>query len=388
MNSARDHLRTRATTRVIITGVGVETCAGVGPAGVGFPAGERPASWAAFAPWIHIAAGNVETSQSLLPNRKLMRLLSRGVYWGVVAAMRAFRDSGLDRRVVEPSRLGVFVSGYNNYDELCHPYSLLRKLRERGEHWRDGFCRASGELPAFTLLRQLPNAAAHHISQAVQARGYNATLMGGTACGLDLARMAALGIHNGRLDAALVVCFDSPLGWARLVPIARAFELYRSRDPMVVGEGGIALVLERENRPRGDSVAYARFISGASRHCASGVVSMTKILTAPPRDLADTMRQAARKCMETETAGPIHCIEVSDLGVSWLDDAEQEAVLHFGALKATSGTPLTGHLGYACGAAGLARACYALRGGMPLYTGLVLRASVSGQCSACLLQAA
>jgi 3-oxoacyl-[acyl-carrier-protein] synthase II len=339
---------------------------------------------------VRVATCDIETTLPLLPNRKIRRVLSRAAHWGLVAAVQALQDACVNVFPCADHRLGVFASGAVNFEEFTHVYAVLRSMREQGLDWRDTFGEiAIQQLPPLMLLRRLPNAAFCHVAQLAKARGYNATLMTGPLSGLDCLHQAAVAIQDGRLDAALVVSHDAPVTWEFMANLAYLLEATGQPHPIVLSEGGIALYLEREDLyPQRERRPYARFVARAATQAREGVVFFGPTLSVPRHGLREAVARATMKAVMGYDPAAIAYLDLSDVGLDWLDEAERAACQCAPRATVGSATARTGYLGNASGALGLARLCYLLAEASAGTSGLVVRAALTGQCSAILLQVA
>lgn len=374
---------------ITIRGIGAFTPAGTKALGVAaYERGARVQGSATETEWLQVAKADLEATESLLPNRKIRRMLSRGVHWGLIAAVEALADAQVTEFPCPQSRLGVYASGFNNYEDLAHLHECLRYMRENGLDWKKSFGRVATErLPPLMLLRRLPNAAFCHVAHTAAAKGYNATVLGGSVSGLDCMRLAAMAIQDGRLGAALVVAYDSPISWESTYLAERIAESGVTRIPLVLGEGGVALYLERGDLHTGRRKRpYARYCAGAASQARDGIVILGDDPIVAPRSIGEAMTRAVVGATSQYDHAKIVFLDVSDSGVDWLDRAESVASQVASNASLGSGTGRTGNMGNASGAAGMARVCYLLSEKGEDAAGLIVRASPTGQCSAVLLQ--
>ena len=123
--------------------------------------------------------------KKLVKPRKSLKVMSRDIQLGFVAADMAREDAGLGVDTVDPDRMGV-VFGADmiacDIYELVPPYG---KCLESGEfHMQDWGPKALPELFPLWMLKYLPNMPACHIGIKHDARGPNNSLVQGEASSL------------------------------------------------------------------------------------------------------------------------------------------------------------------------------------------------------------
>lgn len=142
----------------------------------------------------------------LVGSKKLLKVMSRDIQLGVVAAALAMRDTALTAGAVDPDRLGVsFGAGRisTTPEELVDAAAACTDESNAFDFARWGQT-AMGEICPLWLLRQLPNMPACHVSIEFDARGPNNTITCRESSAL-LALAEAVGvIRRGAADCMIV----------------------------------------------------------------------------------------------------------------------------------------------------------------------------------------
>lgn len=183
---------------------------------------------------------------------RLAKRMDRFAQLAFVAAREAAHDAGIANGGITPERAGVIVgTGIGGITELEEQY---RRLLEKGP----------SRVSAFTIPKLMANAAAGHISIALNLKAVNTAVA--TACA-SAGNAIADAFNNIRHDYAdLVVCGGSeaaltPLGLAAFAAMkalstrnddppraSRPFD--KNRDGFVLSEGAGLLVLEEYEHAR------------------------------------------------------------------------------------------------------------------------------------------
>jgi 3-oxoacyl-[acyl-carrier-protein] synthase II len=220
--------------------------------------------------------------------RKSLKIMGRASRFGLVAAVLAAQDAGLDPQRDDPERLGVVMgTGLVPIDlgelapmlaQSCDGSGRLQvdRLGQRG---------LSALFPLW-ILKHLPNMVAAHISMVLNAQGPNSTITTACAAGTQAVGEAFRLIARGDADVVLAGGADSRLdpllllAYTALGAISRAerppAEVSRpfdgQRDGFVLGEGAGVLVLEELERARTrGAVIYAEVLGLGSSFDAYAV---------------------------------------------------------------------------------------------------------------------
>ncbi len=283
--------------RVVITGLGVVSAAGVGTdafwrgltsGGAGLQA--APPELAAIG--VHVVGAVRDFSGAgYLKNERNARVLNRSFELLVGAGALAAADAALGPRPIAPPRLGVIV-GIGPIEQ--HTPDLVGAIREAtkgGAPDLAKFAESSRHLHPLRRLRVLPNVGPAILSIEHKAMGPSLTLVSGHATGLQAVSEGLAMIRDGRVDAVLCGGTDS-----RLTPIAlRAFAelcpLSPSRDP-------------RDGVPAVRSAARRRRAGRRRRRCCCSN-RRTRRVRAPSRRTPKSWRR--RRPDRPRAAAPSRC---------------------------------------------------------------------------------
>jgi 3-oxoacyl-[acyl-carrier-protein] synthase II len=271
-----------APRRVVVTGVG-----GVTPVG-----NDIPTTWEAIlagrsgigaltrfdASRYDIAiAGEVKAfkPEELLPIREI-RHMDRYAQFGVVAAMEAVRDAGLESQMpFGPSCGVVFGAGSGGYGLLAQQLEVLHQQGPR-------------RVSPFFLTNVLPDAVSGNIAILTGANGPNMAVIAACATGAGAVGEAAEIIRRGDADIMIAGAAEAPLNPV-LYPALNALRAIaspgedsstacrpfdRRRDGFVVAEGAGAVVLESlEHAQRRGVEIYAELAGYGSSNDAFDMVA-------------------------------------------------------------------------------------------------------------------
>jgi 3-oxoacyl-[acyl-carrier-protein] synthase II len=213
-------------------------------------------------------------TSAYLDKRETKRM-DRFAQFAVVAAVRAFNDSGLELEKLDRDRCGVIVgSGIGGLAEISNEH---RKLMEKGPSRVSPFC----------VPRLMVNACSANIAIYYKFRGANTSVV--TACASaahamgdayrEILRGSADIVVSGGSEAALI-----PLGLASFCSLkalstrndepqraSRPFD--RDRDGFVFGEGAGILILEDyEHAKKRGARIYAE-MNGFGMSCDGGHIT-------------------------------------------------------------------------------------------------------------------
>jgi 3-oxoacyl-[acyl-carrier-protein] synthase II len=244
--------------RVVITGIGVVTPlghdvdslfsallsgrSGVGPLTAFDASGFR----------CRVAAEVRDWDPSALLDKRKRKEMDRFAEFGVVAALHAARDAGLELTDSERDRAGCYLGvGLGGLATLERTAAFLR---ERG----------SARVSPYTVPAMISNLAAGQVTIALGLRGPSFSVTSACATGVHSIGEAADRIRAGRSDVMIaggaeacitpvgVAGFEAMLSLSRRnddpARASRPFD--RGRDGFVMGEGATVLVLESEERAR------------------------------------------------------------------------------------------------------------------------------------------
>lgn len=280
--------------RVFITGLGALTACGetaqatwdsvlAGESGLG-----ELTQWD-LSSWSHRLGGELKHFQpaKLLPDRKLMKVISRQDAIGIIAAVQAVEHSQLiqyrDNLACADTfnnETAVYVGSpgnkyYQEYDFL----PLIAKTKGDMPQFADGLF---GEVHPMWLLRSLPNNVLAYTGITYNFKGPNQNIVNHAVSGTQAIIEAYHAIKNGQAQRAVVVAYDmatEPQGlfsYNQLGVIsARHLKPFDAEhDGTLLAEGAAALVLESEDsaRQRG-ATCYGEIAGGLSASEVAGLFS-------------------------------------------------------------------------------------------------------------------
>ena len=276
------------SSEVVITGMGIVSPLGIGPAAVwealvAGRSGVRPIqSFDASGCGVRFG-GEVPDfdAKAFVRPRKSLKVMSREIQFGFAAADMALQDAGFTAEIVAPERIGVVFGADPIYSELAEIATVYRRSIVEGKFEYDRWApSAMSEIYPLWMLKYLPNMTACHVAIAHDARGPNNTMMLSEVSSLLAVGEAMRIIESGRADMMVTgaaSCFrlhptpsmfrseallsrrnDDPAG------ACRPFDA--DRDGMVNGEGAAAFILEsRQHAERRGARLLARILAEASR---------------------------------------------------------------------------------------------------------------------------
>lgn len=367
--------------RVVITGIGVVSAAGIGRqaywehlaagrSGIGPPTSLDLTGF----PCRLVAEVKEFDARRLVAQRKAVKVMCREIQLAVGATQLALEDAKLLGHL-EPERTGVnFGAGLmvSDIDELGAAFSRSLDGQGRFELKRFGREGLASLFPLW-LLKYLPNMHACHISIFYDCQGPNNTITAGDCSAVQAIGEAMHIIARGDADVFLAGGADAKLtplnllryellGWLTHHEEAAPAPFDRQRDGLVVGEGAVCFVLEelsharrRQARILGELIGYG---------CAW-----------EPGEIRQHRQQGGELAMRAalEDAGvqpgEVGVVLAHGLGLRAADLAEAQALERvFGPEDrqppVTAIKPLTGHVSAAAGGLELAAGCLAVTKGV------------------------
>jgi 3-oxoacyl-[acyl-carrier-protein] synthase II len=259
-----------SATRVVVTGLGTTSPVGgdvptTWAAMLAGQSGVRPLTedWAQQLPVKIAARVAVEPTEVL--ERVKSRRLDRTAQLGLVAAMEAWADSGLDKDGVESERLSVaMATGIGGVQTLLDQHTILETKGPR-------------RVSPLSVPMLMPNAAAANISLYVGARGAVATPVSACASGNEGIALGIDQIRLGRADVVLAGGSEAAIHALPMAAFAQMMALSKNdadpttvsrpwdvaRDGFVLGEGASVLVLESEEHAKARGARIYAEVLGA-----------------------------------------------------------------------------------------------------------------------------
>lgn len=305
--------------------------------------------------------------------RKNIKVMSRDIQMGFVAADMAWSAAGLEPDAVDPERLGVAFGADLIAIELNELIDVYRKCMDGGKFdfdvWGE---KAMAEMFPLWMLKYLPNMSACHVGIGRDARGPNNSLTLKEVSSLSAIAEAARVIERGQADAMIAGGTGSrirPTVWARHKgddmtariddPAAACRPFDAGRDGMVHGEGAAAFVLEsrRQAEARGAKI-LARIAGFANTFepCSNDQ---------PPT--GDGIRRAIRTAIQNARMEPAEIGHVNAEGRSTLADdrIEAEAIRDtLGDVPVTAPKSFFGNMSGGTGAVEMAASILGLQRGL------------------------
>jgi 3-oxoacyl-[acyl-carrier-protein] synthase II len=256
--------------RVVITGLGTTNPVG----------GDVPSTWDALVkgqsgvrhlddPWVEDLpvkiGGRVAVEPTEVLERVKARRLDRSSQFAMVAAMEAWKDSGLEGADVDTDRLGVaMASGIGGVTTLLSNYDTMLEKGPR-------------RVSPLAVPMLMPNAPAANISLYVGARAAVNTPVSACASGNEAISLALDQIRLGRADIVLAGGTEAAIHPLPMAAFANMMALSKNagdpttvsrpwdvaRDGFVLGEGAGVLVLETEEHARARGATIYAEVLGA-----------------------------------------------------------------------------------------------------------------------------
>ena len=348
----------RSPRRVFITGLGFVTPHGADPAQV-FERLYRGESairmvrtgtpeWGADLP---LAPAEIEGAEAIIPRAQKL-FMARVSQLAVVAAHNALTQSGLLTSTARPpAEMGVYVGcGLGGSEVFEDSYRIF-------------FVRQSRRMKPSTVPLIMANAPASHVSMLYGLRGPTQSYSVACASSTISIGEAFRALRDGYVDVALAGGAESMMNdgtvcaWSALSVLARPHPdgahassrpFDKDRTGFVLGEGGVMLVLETEER------AAARGAKPIAEIVGYGASSDAFNLTEPQ---ADGQERAIRAALADAGVEPsaIGYVNAHGTGTPTGDPVELEALgrvfgAHRNDLAVSSTKSMHGHLVGAAGA--------------------------------------
>lgn len=318
--------------RVVVTGLGAVSCAGLGvsPLWAALLKGEAPVDR-------HVP----EFDASHLGGPKELRRLDPFTLFALAAADEAWRMAGLPDTYANAA--SIVATGIGGLQTLTEQ---LEVLNERG----------ANRVSPFMIPMMMPNAAAAAVSMRFGLRGPCETITTACAAGTHAIGYAARLVASGRVDVAVtggaeaVITPVATAGFSNMTAlsssgISRPFD--QQRDGFVMGEGAGVLVIESLEHAEARGATILAEITGAAS------TADAHHLTAPdPEGLGaiECIKLALRDAQLTPDE--IDHVNAHGTSTPLNDRAEGTAISTVFAEHRPSVTSVKGYLGHSLAAAG------------------------------------
>lgn len=351
--------------QVVITGIGMVTSLGAGPAtwrdvlagrsGIKV-VDERPVHPA----FRHFGAVDDTLLEPACGDRKALRLLSRPSVLGLLAAGQAIADAGSPPPDAEGDRTAIYVGSAEKDAAFLQTVSPLLLHGRAADGSLDVDLMAEPGLRYLNpsvLLSWLPNSSLCQVTIRHGIRGANACLTEDSPAGLDAVGSAFRAIRGGRADLAVcggTECLADPVirnsllrlgllsGGADGIGTSAYRPFDQAADGYIPGEGAAFAVIEPRSAVAGDHRVYGEIL---------GFGSATDVRPAPP---GDGVRRAIGRALADArlTAGDVDLVIAHGAGIAAGDIAEltglrQALGCHVDRVPVTAVRQATGYIGAA-----------------------------------------
>ncbi|MDR0234160.1 MAG: hypothetical protein LBI31_05080 [Zoogloeaceae bacterium] len=241
---------------VRITGSGLVTCLGTSQEATlaAIRAGDRvrgnPFPFLTDTPYSgYLVAQEQEPDlRDRISDRRMRKFMSRHAELAAVAAREALAEANLPARGIQPERIGLYAGVGLAAMDITVSTKLLRvSLSETGSFSLDRFCRDGlrtiHPLWSFHTLANMPACIVSVLEGIKGDNGIYTPWEDQTAFAL---LEAAHALHEGTIDAAVVVASDTPSHPASMVDLASSGFIAPGE---IVASGAACLVLERPDTP-------------------------------------------------------------------------------------------------------------------------------------------
>lgn len=282
-------------TRVFVTGVGTVSASGMNMHAMwdSLLAGETGIAEienSDISTWSHRLGGELKDYKpaKMLPERKLLKAISRQDVLGISAAMQAIEDSqilpyrdSLENSAKFNEKTGVFVGSPGN--KYYQQYDFLPLMAKTQNNMQAFGGELMGEVHPMWLLRILPNNVLAYTGITYGFKGANHNVVNHATGGMQALLEAYHAIQSGQADRIVVVAYDvgtdlqASFYYERLGLLSakhlKPFDA--AHDGTILAEGAAALVIESEASAKARSaIKYAEVTGGRARTEGSGLFSI------------------------------------------------------------------------------------------------------------------
>lgn len=313
--------------------------------------------------WSHKLGGELKEFQAAksLPDRKLIKVISRQDVMGINAAVQAVEHSQLIsyRDTLENAdkfndETAVFVGSPGN--KYFQQYDFLPLIAKTDANMHSFANQLFEEVHPMWLLRILPNNVLAYTGITYGFKGPNHNVTNHAVGGAQAILEAYHAIRTGQAERAVVVAYDMGIEPQALyyyeklgVVSARHLKPFdKEHDGTIFAEGAAALVLESEASAKARSAqCYGEIVGGLSASEATGLFS----IEAEGTHLSNLMSATLAQC--GLTAEDIGLVVAHGNGNSKSDISEAKAVLNTFANKEIPLTAFKWSMGHTLCASGV-----------------------------------
>lgn len=281
--------------RVFITGYGALTACGANPQEAWQAiqtgnSGIAPIEYWDLPGWQHVLGGEIKQFQpaKLLPDRKLMKVISRQDVMGIHAAIQAvehsqfisYRDTLADSNCYN-EQTAVYVGSPGN--KYFQQYDFLKLVAESQDDMQNFSQHLFNEVHPMWLLRILPNNVLAYTGMTYGFKGPNHNFTNHAVGSMQAIIEAYHAIQMGYAQRAVVVGYDMGIEPQALFYYEKLGLISKNHlkpfdaqhDGTILAEGAAALVLESEaSVAQRQGTCYAEIVAGGSSTEAAGLFSI------------------------------------------------------------------------------------------------------------------
>lgn len=286
--------------------------------------------------WSHRLGGELKDFQpaKMLPDRKLIKVISRQDVMGINAATQAVEDSqmityrdSLDSPTEYNDQTAVYVGSPGN--KYFQQYDFLPLIAKTQDDMQGFATQLFDEVHPMWLLRILPNNVLAYTGITYGFKGPNHNMTNHAVGGTQAVLEAYHAIRSGQADRAVVVAYDmgiepQALFYYEKLGVISAQHLKpfdQAHDGTLLAEGAAALVLESEASVQARQArCYGEIVGGLSASEAEGLFT----IEAEGQHLTDLMERALVNA--NLSAEDIALVVAHGNGNSKSDDSESQAI--------------------------------------------------------------
>lgn len=240
--------------------------------------------------WTHRLGGELKDFQptKMLPDRKLLKVISRQDVMGINAAVQAVEHSqllsyrdGIEATSEFNDKTGVYVGSPGN--KYYQQYDFLPLVAKTGGDMQQFAKQLFDEVHPMWLLRILPNNVLAYAGITYGFKGPNQNVTNHAASGTQALLEAYYAIKNGLAERAVVIAYDVPiepqaLFYYEKLGVISAHHLKpfdKNHDGTILAEGASALILESEASVQArNATCYGEIVGGLSASECAGLFSI------------------------------------------------------------------------------------------------------------------